>query len=62
MIFRSFNNDDGFLSKIGIYKKSFKEIGEAFKNAFNTSVTGFADDTIWGERKDKGFIENLKEI
>ena len=60
MIFRSFNNDDGFLSKIGIYKKSFKEIGEAFKNAFNTSVTGFADDTIWGERKDKGFIENLK--
>lgn len=39
MIFRSFNNDDGFLSKIGIYKKSFKEIGEAFKDAFNTSVT-----------------------
>lgn len=60
MIFRSFNNDDGFLSKIGIYKKSFKEIGEAFKDAFTISVTGFADDTIWGEQKDHGFIENLK--
>lgn len=64
MIFRSFsNNDDGFLSKIGIYKKSFKEIGEACGNAFNdslgSSIAGLADGTGFDITNNKGFFKNL---
>lgn len=64
MIFRSFsNNDDGFLSKIGIYKKSFKEIGEACGKAFNdslgSSISGLADGTGFDITNNKGIFKNL---
>lgn len=63
MIFRSFNNNDGFLSKIGIYKKSFKEIGEACGKAFNdslgSSIAGLADGTGFDTTNNKGFFKNL---
>ena len=63
MIFRSFNNDNGFLSKIGIYKKSFKEIGEACGKAFNdslgSSIAGLADGTGFDTTNNKGFFKNL---
>lgn len=54
MIFRSFsNNDDGFLSKIGIYKKSFKEIGEACGKALDKSYNISNSNKIYYYKKGK---------
>lgn len=39
MIFKTFDGNNGFLSKIGVLNKSFAEIGKACGKAFNTSVT-----------------------
>ena len=56
MIFKTFDSDNGFLSKIGVFNKSFAEIGKAFRNAFNLSINGIFDDTL----NDQGFFKNLK--
>ncbi len=46
MIFSTFNSDKGFLSKIGILKRSFADIGKAFNDALATN--------------DQSFFKNLK--
>lgn len=56
MIFKTFDGNNGFLSKIGVLNKSFAEIGKAFGNAINLSIEGIFDDTIG----DQGFFKNLK--
>ena len=56
MIFKTFDSDNGFLSKIGVLNKSFAEIGKAFGDAINLSIEGIFDDTIG----DQGFFKNLK--
>lgn len=57
-IFKTFNGDKGITSKIGILKKSFTDIGQAFKNAFNLSIEGIFDTK--GITGDQGFFKNLK--
>ncbi len=56
MIFKTFDSDNGFLSKIGVFKKSFADIGKAFGDAFNLAFDGIFDDSIG----DQGFFKNLK--
>jgi hypothetical protein len=60
MIFSTFNSDKGFLSKIGIFKRSFADIGKAFNDALSTSIGGFADGIFGIEENDQGFFKNLK--
>lgn len=57
-IFKTFNGNKGITSKIGILKKSFTDIGQAFKNAFNLSIEGIFDTK--GITGDQGFFKNLK--
>ena len=56
MIFKTFDSDNGFLSKIGVFNKSFAEIGKAFGDALNLSIKGAFDDSLGNE----GFFKNLK--
>ena len=56
MIFKTFNNDiDKWTAKIGIFGKSFNELGTAINNAFETSINNIDnfDENI-------GFWETLK--
>ena len=55
-IFKTFDGDKGFLSKIGVFNKSFVEIGKAFGDALNLSIEGAFDDTLG----DQGFFKNFK--
>ena len=64
MIFKTFDSDNGFLSKIGVFKKSFADIGKAFGDAFNDSFRstlsqtgkGMFDDSV----ESQDFFKNLK--
>ncbi len=55
-IFKTFDGDKGFLSKIGVFNKSFAEIGKAVGDALNLSIEGAFDNTLG----DQGFFKNLK--
>ncbi len=60
MIFKIFNSDNGFLSKIGVFNKSFTDIGKAFGDALANTLRlagkGVLDDSVG----DQGFFNNLK--
>ena len=60
MIFKTFDSDNGFLSKIGVFKKSFADIGKAFGDAFDSTLSqaieGMLDDSV----ENQGFFKNLK--
>ena len=60
MIFKTFDSDNGFLSKIGVFKKSFADIGKAFGDAFDSTlsqaVEGMFDDSV----ENQCFFKKLK--
>lgn len=56
MIFKTFNNDiDKWTAKIGIFGKSFNELGTAVNNAFKSAI-----DNLDNFDKNVGFWESLK--
>ncbi len=56
MIFKTFNSDiDKWTAKIGIFGKSFNELGTAVNNAFKTTI-----DNIDNFDENIGFWESLK--
>ena len=58
MIFKTFDGSKGLSSKIGIFKKSFAEIGKAFNDAFEKNLD--FDDVLFGNNsKNQGFFKNF---
>ncbi len=57
MIFKTFNSDiDKWTAKIGIFGKSFNELGTAINNAFKSTI-----DNIDNFNEDVGFWSSLKD-
>ncbi len=58
MIFKTFDGSKGLSSKIGIFKKSFAEIGKAFSDAFEKNLD-FDDGLFGNNSKNQGLFKNF---
>lgn len=58
MIFKTFDGSKGLSSKIGIFKKSFAEIGKAFNDAFEKNLD-FDDGLFGNNSKNQGLFKNF---